>query len=98
MKVKDPLAWQEGATSARACRKNVAAQVTASIIDADLTGSKDFVAKRVAQYARACTSADPAAERAALMELSTAAACTAAAIDMAHPKPRKRRAKSPALV
>lgn len=98
MKPKDPIAWQEGATTARATRRNVAEQVSELILDADLTGSRDFVARRVSGYAAAVASGDPAAERAALMELSTAAACTAAAIDLAHPKPRKRRAKTAALV
>lgn len=86
MTPKNPVAWAEGATAARAARENVAVQLQELLLDADLTGSPDYVARRVNEYAAACRSGDFDAQRAALMELSVAAGATAAAIDLGHPQ------------
>ena len=83
MTEKNPSEWQEGATAARAARENVAVQLQDLILDADLTGSPDFVARRVREYAAAKATGDTSVQRAALMELATAAATTAAGLDLA---------------
>lgn len=103
MKEKDPIAWAAGSKKARVARRNVASQLDQLINDADLTGSRDLVARRVAEVAAAARAGDPISERAALMELATAAACTAASIDLEQPvqrtpKRRPRKARKPALL
>lgn len=81
MTKKDPTEWVAGARVARAARKRVASQLSDLIIDADLTGSPEFVARRVAEYAEAIRHHDDSGQRAALMELAVAAATTAAGLD-----------------
>lgn len=81
MTSKDPTEWVAGAKVARAARKRVAAQLSDLITTADLGGSPEFVARRVAEYAESIRHADAAGQRAALMELAVAAATTAAGLD-----------------
>lgn len=81
MTSKDPTEWVAGARVARAARQRVAAQLSELIIDADLTGSPEFVARRLTEYAQAIRHGDVAGQRAALMELAVAAATTAAGLD-----------------
>jgi hypothetical protein len=82
MTEKDPGEWVAGAAAARRARTSVAAQVSELISSADLTGSPDYVARRLREYATAVRAGDAESERAALMELSVAAAATAASIDL----------------
>lgn len=79
---KDPAAWEAGARKAREARAAVATQLSDLISSADLTGSPDYVARRLREYATAVRTGDAESERAALMELSVAAAATAASIDL----------------
>lgn len=81
MTKKDPTEWVTGAKVARAARKRVAAQLTDLITAADLTGSPELVARRITDYVAAIREGDLPAQRAALMELSVAAATTAAGLD-----------------
>lgn len=81
MTKKDPTEWVAGAKIARAARKRVASQLTDLITAADLTGSPELVARRVADYAEAIRHGDAAGQRAALMELAVASATTAASLD-----------------
>jgi hypothetical protein len=79
---KNPAEWVRGTKAAREARANVAIQIQDLILDADLSGSSHFVARRVRQYSEAVKAGDPSAQRAALMELSVAAATTAASMDL----------------
>lgn len=85
MTVKNPAEWVEGSARATRARRRVAGQVKKLIEDGALTGSQDYVARRVSEYAAAIKSGDPSAQRAALMDLATAAGATAAAIDLQRP-------------
>jgi hypothetical protein len=85
MTKKDPTEWVVGARAARAARTRVASQLTELISTADLTGSPEFVARRIADYAESIRHGDPSAQRAALMEVAVAAATTAAALDVRYP-------------
>lgn len=91
MTEKDPGEWVAGAAAARKAREAVATQVVELIGSADLTGSRDYVARRIHEYADAVRDGDPEGERAALMELAVASAATAAGIDL-----RRRRATATA--
>lgn len=82
MSDKHPPAWAEGAAAARAARGKVTEQLADLIRFADLTGSPDLVALRIRNYATAQAADDRIAQRAALMELATACAVTAAGIDV----------------
>jgi hypothetical protein len=103
MKEKDPIAWAAGSKKARQARRNVASQLDQLITEADLTGSRDLVARRITEVAAAARAGDSLSERAALMELATAAACTAASIDLEQPvqraaKRRPRKSRKSALL
>lgn len=85
MTAKDPTEWVAGEKAARKARRAITSQFADLLTSADLTGSRELVARRVADYAEAARHGDPATERAALMELAVVAGATAAGIDLRHP-------------
>jgi hypothetical protein len=84
----EPEEWKRGARAARAIRQNVARQVSEHIIEADLTGSREYVAMRVRTFAEAERNGDPYVLRAALMDLCGASAAYLVAVDLRLPPPK----------
>lgn len=80
--------WSEGELRHREARANVAAQVTDLLMLSDVGGGSSVLALRVRQYVEAERAGDPAATRAAALDLSAAGAATAANLDLLHGTPR----------
>jgi hypothetical protein len=74
--------WVEGTERADRARAHVAAQLNKLILEGSITGSPEYVAKRVRSYSDAVRHGDESSQRAALMELAVAAAAGAAALDL----------------
>jgi hypothetical protein len=89
MTEKNPTEWVEGSEKARRARRNVSRQLDKLIVEGAITGSPEYVAKRVRSYGDALSNGDLTSQRAALMELAVAAAATAASIDLGN-RPLRR--------
>ena len=88
---KNPVEYQQGARRAREARSHVAQQLGSLIETADLTGSHDFVARRVRSYVDALREGDVVVIRSALMDLGAAVGATVADLDLNAP-PAQRAA------
>ena len=75
----------EGTRQARELRQNVADQLHEVIVETELTGSTDYVARRLREVADAERSGDDVTRRAAYLELSAAAAAMCVQIEMESP-------------
>jgi hypothetical protein len=80
----EPQEWKERSEDARKARLNVGQQFTDLLVEADITGSSQLIAKRVREMVEAEGSGDRTMMRAAAMELAVAAGVYAAGIDLDH--------------
>lgn len=93
----DPEEYRAITEEARFVRASVAEQVGQMITDSDMTGSRDYFARRLRELAAAEKSGDPMALNAAVMEVAAAAGAWATAIQLKEPmyislrNSRKRR-------
>lgn len=76
----EPEEWQLNVKMARLARRQTADRVGEMIVADDLTGSSEYLAKRLRRLAEAQKTGDPLLIHDALMELSAAAA--AGAVDL----------------
>jgi hypothetical protein len=81
----DPEEFRIGTTEARAVRENVATQLTAMILEMDMTGSQPYLVRRLRELNAAVASGDPMALNAAVMEVGAAAGAWAASIQLTEP-------------
>lgn len=77
-----PQEWLDRARDAREVRSSIGAELADYIREADMTGSREFVALRIRSFANAEASGDAAVVRAALADLATAVGAYMAAIDL----------------
>ena len=89
----EPEEWKRGARKARDARHNVARQIAEHIVEADLTGSREFVALRVRTFAQAEATGDLHVIRAALMDLAGAAGAYLVQVDLQLPEPDRPRGR-----
>lgn len=78
----EPQEWKDRSQSAREARLNVGQQFTDLLVEADITGSPQLIAKRVRGLVEAEGSGDVTVMRAAAMELAVAAGVYAAGMDL----------------
>lgn len=98
----DPEEYRAITEEARLVRASVAEQVGQMITDSDMTGSRDYFARRLRELAAAEKSGDPMSLNAAVMEIAAAAGAWASAIQLKEPmyislrKARQQRVKDAA--
>lgn len=80
-----------GVRMARLIRKRVGAQVEELIVDTELTGSPDYIRRRLKELVMAEKDGDDLVRRAAAMELAAAAAAYAVEIELRSPSYAKLR-------
>lgn len=78
----EPLDWQAGRAAARAGREVVAGQLVAELRGRDSTGGRAMLARRVRELVVAERGRDEAVLRAAIIEVSLAAAQWAVSVDL----------------
>lgn len=78
----EPQEWKDRSQEAREARLNVGQQFTDLLVEADMTGSTQLIAKRVRELVQAEKSGDEDVTRAASMELAVAAGLYAAGMDL----------------
>lgn len=86
-KASEPVEWVRGQEAARAARAAVAEQLTALLVGRGMTGDRAVLALRVRQLAEAEREGDPAVVRAAVMEVSAAAAAWCVSLDLGQRGP-----------
>lgn len=75
--------WRAGEQRNAVVRLRVAGQLSELLATTDIGGGRSVIARRVRAYIAAEEAGDVMAVRAACMELATAAAATAASLDLA---------------
>lgn len=81
----EPEEWAYGAKLARFARGRTAERLSEMIVDTDLTGSKDYVRRRLATLIEAERTGDPLVIHEASMELAAASAAYAVALQLRTP-------------
>jgi hypothetical protein len=76
--------YRENDARAREARSRVVAQIGGEVIDSQLTGSSDYLARRIKGVIAAQRSGSLHATRSALIEVAAAAASWAASLDIHH--------------
>lgn len=79
---REPEGWKDGSRRARAARQNAGRQIAESLVAADITGSREFLARRLRNVAEAEREGDDFVKRGAYLDLAVAAGAMVAAIDV----------------
>lgn len=90
----EPEEYKVNAKRARAAREDAGDQVRWAISHADLTGSPEYVARRVREWLEAEREGDPFVTRAALLEIAAAAGAYIVHLDLTAPALRASAAPS----
>lgn len=80
--------WKEGAKTARARRKQVAAQISDALQERDETGSRAVLARRLQELVSADREPDPIALRGAVFEVAISAGQWIVELDLERQRPR----------
>lgn len=78
----EPQEWQDGQAAAREAREVVAGQLSALVVDRDITGDRSLLARRLRELLVAEGTEDATLIRAAAMEVAHAGAAWCVAMDL----------------